>query len=34
VLYEEPTLHRLFGPEYQAYCQRVHRWRPTAQTLR
>jgi protein-S-isoprenylcysteine O-methyltransferase Ste14 len=28
VLYEEPTLRRLFGLEYQAYCQRVHRWWP------
>jgi protein-S-isoprenylcysteine O-methyltransferase Ste14 len=34
VLYEEPTLRRLFGPEYQAYCQRVHRWRPSAYALR
>ena len=30
VLYEEPTLRRTFGPEYEAYCQRVHRWRPSA----
>jgi protein-S-isoprenylcysteine O-methyltransferase Ste14 len=30
VLYEEPTLKRTFGPEYEAYCQRVHRWWPTA----
>jgi protein-S-isoprenylcysteine O-methyltransferase Ste14 len=28
VLYEEPTLRRLFGPEYAAYCSRVHRWMP------
>jgi protein-S-isoprenylcysteine O-methyltransferase Ste14 len=28
VLYEEPTLRRTFGPEYESYCQRVHRWRP------
>ncbi len=34
VLYEEPTLHRLFGSDYQAYCQRVHRWRPSTQALR
>lgn len=34
VLYEEPTLRRLFGPDYQAYCQRVHRWRPSAHALR
>jgi protein-S-isoprenylcysteine O-methyltransferase Ste14 len=26
--YEEPTLRRLFGQEYEAYCQRVHRWWP------
>ena len=30
VLYEEPTLRRLFGPDYQDYCQRVHRWFPAA----
>lgn len=29
-LYEEPTLRRMFGPEYEAYCRRVHRWRPVA----
>jgi protein-S-isoprenylcysteine O-methyltransferase Ste14 len=28
VLYEEPTLRRTFGAEYQAYCRRVRRWRP------
>lgn len=28
VLYEEPTLRKKFGPEYQAYCGQVHRWRP------
>ncbi len=26
VLYEEPTLRRTFGAEYQAYCHRVGRW--------
>ncbi len=26
VLYEEPTLRRMFGAEYQAYCTRVPRW--------
>ena len=26
--YEEPTLRRTFGPEYEAYCHRVRRWRP------
>lgn len=30
VLYEEPTLRRTFGPEYTAYCARVHRWWPRA----
>ena len=28
VLYEEPTLRRLFGPEYTDYCAHVNRWRP------
>lgn len=28
VLYEEPTLRRLFGAEYDAYCERVRRWLP------
>ncbi|HMD77833.1 MAG: isoprenylcysteine carboxylmethyltransferase family protein [Terracidiphilus sp.] len=28
VLYEEPTLRRTFGPEYEAYRHRVRRWRP------
>jgi protein-S-isoprenylcysteine O-methyltransferase Ste14 len=26
VLYEEPTLRRLFGEAYRDYCQRVRRW--------
>ncbi len=30
VYYEEPTLRRNFGAEYEAYCQRVRRWRPGA----
>jgi len=29
-LHEEPTLRRLFGPEYEAYCRRVGRWWPRA----
>ena len=29
VLYEEPTLRRTFGDEYEAYFQRVSRWLPT-----
>lgn len=28
VWYEEPTLRRTFGPEYEAYCRRVRRWWP------
>ena len=28
VWYEEPTLRRMFGDDYVAYCARVHRWRP------
>ena len=28
ILYEEPTLHRKFGAEYEAYCQNVSRWLP------
>ena len=26
--YEEPTLRRTFGPEYDAFCANVHRWIP------
>src|SRR4051794_3657372 len=29
VLYEEPTLRRIFGDEYLDYCRRVRRWWPT-----
>ena len=28
VLYEEPTLRRSFGEDYEAYCRRVARWWP------
>jgi protein-S-isoprenylcysteine O-methyltransferase Ste14 len=28
VFYEEPTLQRLFGAEYEAYRAVVHRWLP------
>jgi protein-S-isoprenylcysteine O-methyltransferase Ste14 len=28
VLYEEPTLRRLFGAEYESYCLQVRRWWP------
>lgn len=29
VLYEEPTLRRTFGQDYETYCQHVRRWLPT-----
>jgi protein-S-isoprenylcysteine O-methyltransferase Ste14 len=29
VWYEEPTLRRTFGPEYEAYCGQVRRWWPS-----
>jgi protein-S-isoprenylcysteine O-methyltransferase Ste14 len=29
VRYEEPTLRRTFGQEYEAYCRQVRRWWPT-----
>ena len=28
--YEEPTLRRLFGKDYESYCGRVRRWLPSA----
>jgi len=28
VLYEEPTLRKKFGAEYEEYCRNVARWRP------
>jgi protein-S-isoprenylcysteine O-methyltransferase Ste14 len=28
VLYEEPTLRRTFGDEYDTYFRRVRRWMP------
>jgi protein-S-isoprenylcysteine O-methyltransferase Ste14 len=28
ILYEEPTLRRQFGAEYEAYCRKVPRWLP------
>lgn len=27
-IYEEPTLRRLFGQQYEAYCRAVPRWLP------
>jgi protein-S-isoprenylcysteine O-methyltransferase Ste14 len=29
VWYEEPTLRRTFGPEYETYCRKVSRWWPS-----
>jgi protein-S-isoprenylcysteine O-methyltransferase Ste14 len=31
--YEEPTLRRTFGADYEAYCRRVRRWWPAAPTV-
>jgi protein-S-isoprenylcysteine O-methyltransferase Ste14 len=28
ISYEEPTLRRMFGADYDSYCRRVSRWRP------
>ena len=28
IWYEEPTLRRMFGQEYEAYCARISRWWP------
>ena len=28
ILYEEPTLRRTFGQDYEAYCRDVRRWLP------
>lgn len=28
MLYEEPTLRRMFGAEYDEYCRNVHQWLP------
>ena len=27
-LYEEPTLRKMFGAEYEEYCRNVRRWLP------
>lgn len=32
IWYEEPTLRRTFGPDYEAYCRRVSRWWPRLPT--
>ena len=34
VFYEEPTLRRQFGSEYEAYCRKVPRWLPRLQPSR
>ena len=34
VFYEEPTLRKSFGQDYEAYCHRVSRWRPRVQAAR
>lgn len=34
VLYEEPTLIRMFGDEYAAYRADIHRWLPTLRPYR
>ena len=28
VFYEEPTLHKKFGADYEEYCHNVRRWWP------
>ena len=28
LLYEEPTLRKMFGAEYEEYCRNVRRWIP------
>jgi protein-S-isoprenylcysteine O-methyltransferase Ste14 len=33
IAYEEPTLRRQFGAEYDAYCARVGRWLPRFRTM-
>lgn len=33
-LFEEPTLRKRFGAEYDAYCSQVRRWRPTLNAAR
>ena len=30
VWYEEPTIRRTFGEDYEAYCRQVRRWWPRA----
>jgi protein-S-isoprenylcysteine O-methyltransferase Ste14 len=34
IIYEEPTLRRTFGPDYEAYCRKVKRWWPGIGSVR
>jgi len=34
IIYEEPTLRRTFGLEYEAYCRKVNRWWPGMGSVR
>jgi Putative protein-S-isoprenylcysteine methyltransferase len=34
VWYEEPTLRRTFGNEYELYCHTVNRWWPVVRSLK
>jgi len=34
VFYEEPTLRRKFGADYEEYCRNVRRWRPRLRAWR
>ena len=34
LFYEEPTLRRKFGVEYEQYCKNVHRWVPRLRAWR
>jgi protein-S-isoprenylcysteine O-methyltransferase Ste14 len=33
IFYEEPTLRRLFGDDYERYCRQVRRWLPRVRPL-
>ena len=33
LLYEEPTLRRTFGEEYEAYCRQIRRWWPRFRSI-
>jgi protein-S-isoprenylcysteine O-methyltransferase Ste14 len=34
LFYEEPTLRKSFGAEYEAYCHSVRRWAPSVRSIR